>query len=86
MAFYFEVSPKGIYSEIRHPIYSADILLAIGIFFLFPTLKVLFCVFWVIIVLILWMKLEEKSLSDKFKHKYILYKKKVPMMFPRFFK
>jgi len=73
---------SGVYSKVRHPIYSADIMLAFGIFFLYLTLNVLISVIWLTFILIIWMNLEEKSLISKFGNEYKEYKKKVPMFFP----
>lgn len=76
----------GIYGRVRHPIYSADIILAWGIFFFLPDLRVLVATIWLTFVLFLWMKLEEYGLTDKFGSKYLEYKKRVPMFIPKLFK
>lgn len=73
----------GVYSKIRHPIYSADIAFALGVFCLYPTLNIFLSIIWVIIMLFIWIFLEEKSLTDIFKHEYSEYMKKVPMLFPK---
>jgi len=80
------VVKSGVYGKVRHPIYSSDIILGIGIFFLFPYLKVLISVIWLILVLFIWMKLEENALIQKFGDEYRNYKKEVPMVIPKFFK
>ena len=74
----------GIYKIVRHPIYSSDIVLAFGIFFIFQTFDVLLCIIWLSVVLFFWMKLEEKSLIRKFGKEYEEYKRKVPMFIPNF--
>ncbi len=73
---------EGVYKKIRHPIYSSDIILGWGIFFLLPKLNVFIAIIWFSAVLVLWMFLEEKSLVKKFGGEYINYKKEVPMFFP----
>ena len=73
----------GVYSIVRHPIYSADIVLAWGIFFFWPHLKVSAAVLWLTIILFFWMKLEERVLEEKFGPEYRNYKNKVPMVMPR---
>lgn len=74
----------GIYSKVRHPIYSADIIIAIGIFLMFPNLKIMVSVIWLIGVLVFWTYLEEKALTKKFKEEYNNYKKSVPKFIPKY--
>ena len=73
----------GIYSKVRHPIYSADILLSWGIFLFLPTKRVLASVIWLTLILSIWIFLEEKSLTKKFGSEYLNYKKKVPRVIPK---
>lgn len=70
----------GIYSKTRHPIYTGDIILYLGIFLLFPYLSFLISFLWLALVLFLWMNLEELILARKFGKEYIEYRKKVPMI------
>jgi protein-S-isoprenylcysteine O-methyltransferase Ste14 len=74
----------GVYAKVRHPIYSADIFLAWGVFFFLPTLKILVSVVWLTTTLIAWMRLEEYALLRKFPEDYTLYKAKTPMMIPAY--
>ncbi len=74
---------EGVYSIVRHPIYSGDIVLAWGIFFFWPEPRVLSAILWLTIILYFWMKLEEKALEEKFGPEYRNYKNKVPMVMPR---
>jgi len=76
---------RGVYAKVRHPIYSADVILSWGIFMLFPYSKILISVLWLTAVQLYWMKLEEKALTEKFgeEEEYEKYKKQVPMMIPR---
>src|SRR3989344_8634406 len=81
-----KIVTAGVYKIVRHPIYSADIVLAWGIFFHWPYLKILLSAIWLTLVLIFWMRLEEKALAEKFGEEYSNYKKKVPMFVTKFFK
>ena len=73
----------GIYARVRHPIYSADIFLMWGIYFMIPTFPMLLTVFWFILVVILWTRLEEECLAKRFKVAYKSYRVQVPMMIPQ---
>ena len=77
-----KIIKSGPYSNVRHPIYSADIVLALGVFFAIPRLDILLSIIWLFIILISWMFLEENFLIKKFGKEYIDYKRKVPMFFP----
>ncbi len=79
-----KIVDRGVYRYVRHPIYSGDVLLGIGIFLQFPTLKVLLAVIWAILWFIVWMKIEERYLEDKFGDLYREYKKKTSFIFPKF--
>lgn len=81
-----KIIKQGVYSKVRHPIYSATIILAWGLFFYFPYARVLGSVLWLTIVLFYWMRLEEKYLIEKFGSGYRDYMKDVPMFIPRIFK
>lgn len=75
---------SGIYAHVRHPIYTADILLMWGFFALiYSDLRVLGCVIWMTCVVMIWSKREEDALLDKFGDAYEKYKKRVPMFIPR---
>jgi protein-S-isoprenylcysteine O-methyltransferase Ste14 len=76
---------SGVYAYVRHPIYSANIILAWGLFFLLPTLPCLVSVLWLMAVLSAWACLEEKFLSLKFGLAYDDYRRRVPMFVPRYF-
>src|SRR3989338_1473704 len=47
-----KIVTNGVYQIVRHPIYSADIILAWGIFFHWPYLKILLSVIFLTLVLI----------------------------------
>lgn len=77
------LATDGVYARVRHPIYSADIVLAWAVFLSSPTLKLLVGVAWGTIVLISWMKMEESALEQRFGSEYSDYKSRTPMMFPK---
>lgn len=66
----------GIYAKMRHPIYVGDILLAWSFFILFPRLDILLSVVWLNLILLVWMKVEERSLLAKFGQEYQDYKRR----------
>ncbi len=73
----------GVYGIVRHPIYSADIVLSWGIFSFWPTVGVLGSVIWLTLVQCFWMSLEERFLIKKFGSEYKDYQKEVPMFIPK---
>lgn len=73
----------GVYGQVRHPIYSADIVLAWAIFFFYPDARFAVGTLWLTAVLFFWMDLEEKALTQKFGDEYREYKRRVPKMFPK---
>jgi protein-S-isoprenylcysteine O-methyltransferase Ste14 len=79
-----KVVTGSVYAKVRHPVYSADIVLAWGVFFAYPMFAVLLSAAWLTIVLCIWAKFEEESMSQLFGEQYEEYKKQVPMLFPRF--
>ncbi len=81
-----KIVKEGVYQRVRHPIYSADIMLAWGIFSYWPSYRALSSVIWLTIILFFWMRLEEKGLTEKFGEAYLEYKAKVPMVVPRILK
>jgi protein-S-isoprenylcysteine O-methyltransferase Ste14 len=80
--FTASMTPKGlvthgIYSKIRHPIFFGVILVYLGMEFIFQSIYGLFLVIFVLIPFYIYSAIEEeKILSEKFKDKYISYKKK----------
>lgn len=75
---------NGVYNKVRHPIYSADIILGWAIFFLYPDVRFLLGAHWLMFVLLYWIRLEEKALTAKFGNQYLEYVKHVPRLFPKF--
>lgn len=74
---------NGVYAKVRHPIYSADIVLGWAIFFFYPDVRFLISAHWLMFVLLFWMHLEETALVQKFGDEYLEYMKRVPKIFPR---
>lgn len=78
-----KIVKEGVYQRVRHPIYSADIVLVWGIFSHWPSYRALSSVIWLTVVLFFWMRLEEKALAEKFGKDYLDYKAQAPMVVPR---
>ena len=67
----------GIYSKIRHPMFTGAILVYIGIVVIFQSIIGFLLVIFILIPFFIYSAIEEeKILSKKFKDKYIAYKKK----------
>lgn len=77
-----KIITAGVYWKVRHPIYSADMILSWGIFLYHPDLFTMICVLWADVILFFWMRLEEKLLIERFGKEYEDYMKKTPMFFP----
>jgi len=73
----------GVYAQVRHPIYSADIILGWAIFFFYPDVRLMIGAHWLMFVLLFWIHREEKALIEKFGSEYLEYMKRVPKMFPK---
>ena len=80
------LATNGIYSKIRHPIYSGFIFVNFGLSLLFFNyamfiLSVIFVLLWYIVSVY-----EERILIDKFGEEYLNYKEKVKWKFiPKIF-
>lgn len=81
-----ELIDTGVFSLIRHPIYTGAILFYLGAVLI--TLSLISAGFWLIIVLayIFIARAEEQILTEAFGEKYTAYKKKTGMLFPRIFR
>lgn len=77
---------EGIYSKIRHPLYTSAVLLYLGLIVL--TMSLLSAGFWLIIVCFYYFisRYEEKILIQYFGDAYRNYKKEVGMWFPKVIK
>lgn len=73
---------SGIYARMRHPLYTALILLLIGFLIFSPTYTNLVHVICIVIYLLIGVQYEEKRLTAHFGKEYEEYKKQTPMLFP----
>jgi protein-S-isoprenylcysteine O-methyltransferase Ste14 len=74
----------GLHRYVRHPLYSGTLLFIWSLFFLFPYLSNLLACVVITLYTLLGARLEEKKLVAQFGEKYKAYKKRVPMVIPRF--
>ena len=74
----------GLLQHVRHPLYSGLILLLIGYFFFNPITSTGFSGGMMILYIIIGIQFEERKLIKRFGDKYIVYKKKTPMLIPKF--
>jgi methanethiol S-methyltransferase len=74
---------SGLHAYVRHPIYSALILIFLGYSLVQPMPSSLVHLGMLIIYLPIGIYLEEKKLIEKFGQAYIDYKKKIPALIPR---
>lgn len=77
-----EVYKKGLFSKIRHPVYSGLTLSMVGL--TLAVYSVYFLIYAVVAAIMLyWMAYnEEKHLIRRFGKKYLKYKEEVPMLIP----
>lgn len=83
-SFYSVSVPRGIYASIRHPRFSAYILIAGGIFFFYPSLVVFLCAVWAITLFILQAYLEELFFLKQGGKRYRVYRRTTGMFLARF--
>jgi len=81
-----ELIKTGVFRVIRHPIYAGAILFYLGAILI--TLSLVSAAFWLVIVAAytLIARYEERILAEAFGEKYISYKRKSGMFFPKVFK
>lgn len=79
-----KLQTHGLHQFVRHPLYFGTFVFLIGLLLFFPLLKNLLAVLIIITYTLAGTLLEEKKLIIQFGEDYIIYKKKVPMIFPRF--
>lgn len=80
-----ELKKEGILGIIRHPLYTATILITIGFLLFDPRLASLISVICIYVYLFIGIRLEEKKLTKKYGQLYIDYKEEVPSLFPNIF-
>lgn len=76
-----KIVTAGIYSKIRHPIYSGYILMYLGIFFILRSFSTLVPITIFSLLFLHSVFKEERFLEKKFGSEYHSYKKKVPWRF-----
>jgi protein-S-isoprenylcysteine O-methyltransferase Ste14 len=74
----------GILKHVRHPIYSATILMVVGFWLFIPNVTTLISACCIFIYLAIGIPLEEKKLIKKYGEAYISYKQRVPALIPWF--
>ena len=81
-----ELIDTGVFRVVRHPIYAGAILFYLGAILI--TLSLLSAAFWLVILAAytLIARYEERILTEAFGEKYIYYKRKSGMFFPKIFK
>ncbi len=79
-----EFTTSGLLKYVRHPVYSGSILGIIGYFLYSPKLSTLISSIMIIIYFLVGIRFEEKKLIGQFGQAYLDYKKKTPMLIPRF--
>jgi protein-S-isoprenylcysteine O-methyltransferase Ste14 len=81
-----EFKTDGLLKYVRHPVYSASILILTGYFLFDPKWSTLISVSMLILYFIVGSRFEERKLIRQFGEKYIEYKRKTPMLIPRFWR
>jgi protein-S-isoprenylcysteine O-methyltransferase Ste14 len=76
---------SGILSRVRHPLYSATLLIISGIFLVMPSVFSLISFTCITVYTFIGIRLEENKLVEQFGQLYLEYKKQVPMLIPRLF-
>lgn len=75
---------SGVYSWARHPLYSASLLLAIGLFLVFPRTDVLSALVAMMVYLPFGIYFEEEKLLKVYGEAYRRYRSRTGALFPRF--
>ena len=75
----------GLHSYTRHPLYLGTLLFIWNLFVLFPSLGNLISCSIMSIYTVVGIRIEERKLVAEFGESYTAYRRKVPMLFPRFF-
>jgi protein-S-isoprenylcysteine O-methyltransferase Ste14 len=78
-----EFVTTGILKHVRHPLYSATILIVLGYFLFDPTLATLVSALCIFLYLPIGIYLEEKKLIQQYGSRYLQYKKEVPAIIPK---
>lgn len=78
-----ELITTGLNGSVRHPLYSATILIVIGAFLFIPTDVMLINALCIFAYLPIGIHFEEKKLIEIYGDRYRQYKKNVPAVLPR---
>lgn len=79
-----EFRTDGLLQYVRHPVYSASILILTGYFLFDPKWSTFMSVSMLILYFIVGIRFEERKLIRKFGKKYLDYKRQTPMLIPKF--
>jgi len=79
-------STDGLLKSVRHPLYSGSILIIVGYLLFDPKITTLISVSMMIIYFIIGIRFEERKLIKTFGGEYQDYKRKTPMLIPRFWR
>lgn len=81
-----EFKTDGLLKYVRHPVYSASILILIGYFLFDPRWGTFISVSMLILYFIVGSRFEERKLIRQFGQRYFDYKSRTPMFIPRFWR
>ncbi len=78
-----ELVTSGLYDRVRHPQYFGLFLITVGMFIQWPT--IITAAMWPILMFMYYRlaRREEKEVGSLFGDKYLSYRRRVPMFFPR---
>jgi protein-S-isoprenylcysteine O-methyltransferase Ste14 len=76
---------NSFYKHVRHPLYTATLLLIWSIFFIQPQLNNLISCLSITVYTLIGIVFEEKKLIKEFGDAYIQYRNKTPMLIPKLF-
>jgi protein-S-isoprenylcysteine O-methyltransferase Ste14 len=76
----------GLLRHVRHPLYSASMLILAGYFLFDPKWNTLFSVSMMTLYFIVGSYFEERKLIREFGQKYMKYKQQTPMFIPKFWR
>lgn len=79
-----ELYISGIHQFVRHPLYLGTLIFIWGLFIIFPSVANLIAVSVITVYTLIAIRFEELKLIAEFGDAYREYKKKVPMIFPKF--
>lgn len=80
-----ELKRNGLHRHIRHPLYLGTLICIGSIFLYFPTLANLLSFISITLYVRVGIFYEEQKLIKEYGKDYLLYKKQVPMIFPKIF-